>query len=170
MSRVQAAAWAGFLAISANTVVLKAAEPLGFKAESGGLLKLHVLYLSPLFQRTGISHVWASVGLPSPSSLVFWLAFHYLTGFVMVFMYASWLERMLPGRVLIKGTVFSLLPWLVNGLVVLPLLGQGILGYRTLPLSGVAYFFVANWSFGAALGIFHERFRNDRTRRDAQHV
>ncbi|MCA1652576.1 MAG: hypothetical protein LC753_20690, partial [Acidobacteria bacterium] len=53
-----------------------------------------------------------------------------------------------------------LLPWLVNGLVVLPLLGQGVLGYQRLALSGMAYFFVANWSFGAALGVLYEKFRS----------
>ncbi|MCA1585345.1 MAG: hypothetical protein LC791_11460 [Acidobacteria bacterium] len=144
-----------------NTIVLKAAEPLGFLAESGGLLRLHVLYLSPLFQSLGISQWWAAVSLPPPSSLSFWLAFHYLTGFVMVFLYSALFERVLPGRGLIKGSLFSLLPWLVNGLVVLPLLGQGVLGYQRLAFSGMAYFFVANWSFGAVLGVLYEKFRSD---------
>ena len=41
-------------------------------------------------------------------------------------------------------SVFSLLPWVINSLIVLPALGQGVFGYRTRPPSGIAYFFVAN--------------------------
>ena len=67
------------------------------------------------------------------------------------------LEPGFPGRGLLKGSVFSLLPWSINSLIVLPALGQGVFGYRTLPLSGIAYFFVANWSFGAVLGELYER-------------
>ncbi|MCA1585980.1 MAG: hypothetical protein LC791_14815 [Acidobacteria bacterium] len=159
MTKPRAALWAGFIAISVNTIVLKAAEPLGFLAESGGLLRLHVLYLSPLFQSLGISGWWAAASLPPPSALPFWLAFHYLTGFVMVVLYSTVFERLLPGRGLIKGSLFSLLPWFVNGLVVLPVLGQGVFGYQRLPLSGMAYFFVANWSFGGVLGVLYEKFR-----------
>ena len=104
----------------------------------------------------GITALWTSVGLPPPASLIFWLAFHYATGFGMVCLYVL-LEPRLPGRGLLKGSLFSLLPWLINGLIVLPALGQGVFGYRTLPLSGIAYFFVANWSFGAVLGELYER-------------
>jgi hypothetical protein len=160
MKKTHAALLAGFLSISVNTIVLKAAKPLGFIAESGGLLRLHVLYLSPLFQSLGISRWWVSVGLPPPSSFLFWLVFHYVTGFVMVFLYSTLLESVLPGRGLLKGSVFSLLPWLINGFIVLPLLDQGVLGYERLPLSGMVYFFMANWLFGAVLGVLYEKFRS----------
>lgn len=158
MTKTRAGLFAGFLAISVNTVVLKAAEPLGFLAESGGLLRLHVIYLGPVVQRLGISLWWTSVGLPPPSSLWFWLAFHYLTGFVMVFLYSILFEPVLPGRGLTKGTLFSVLPWLINGLVVLPLLGQGVFGHQKLPVSGMVYFLAANWSFGALLAVLYQRF------------
>ncbi len=159
MKRIYAALMSGFVAISVNTILLKSAAPLGFVAESGGLLKLHVLYLAPLLQRLGLGTWWQEVGLPASSSLSFWLAFHYATGFAMVLLYCLLLERLLPGRGLAKGSVFSLLPWLINGLVVLPLLGQGAFGHEKLPISGMVYFFVANWSFGAVLGMLYEKLR-----------
>ena len=162
MTNTRAALLAGFLSISVSTIVLKAAVPLGFIAESGGLLRLHVLYLGPLFQRFGISPLWTSMGLPPPSSPLFGLVFHYGTGFVMVLLYTLVLERVLPGRGLIKGSVFSLLPWVINGLLVLPLLGEGAFGRHRLLLSGMAYFFVANWSFGAVMGVLYEKFRGHR--------
>lgn len=156
MTRVFAAALAGVVAISVNTAMLKAAAPLGILAESGGLLRLFVSLLRGPAEALGITVLWTSVGLPPPASLIFWLAFHYATGFGMVCLYVL-LEPRLPGRGLLKGSLFSLLPWLINGLIVLPALGQGVFGYRTLPLSGIAYFFVANWAFGAVLGEVYER-------------
>lgn len=162
MTKNQAAWLAGFVAISVNTIMLKSAKPLGIVAEGGGLLRLNVLYLGPLFQRLGISTWWKSKGLPPLSSLSFWLAFHYGTGFVMVFVYTQVFERLLPGRGLAKGSAFSLLPWLINSLVVLPLIGGGTFGRRQLPFSGMVYFFVANWSFGAVLGVLYQNFINSR--------
>ena len=156
MTRGRAAAIAGVVGISVNVAILKAAAPIGIQAESGGLLRLAVNLLRAPTEALGITALWTSVGLPPPASLIFWLAFHYATGFGMVCLYVL-LEPRLPGRGLLKGSLFSLLPWLINGLIVLPALGQGVFGYRTLPLSGIAYFFVANWSFGAVLGELSER-------------
>ncbi len=156
MTRGRAAAIAGVVGISVNVGILKAAAPLGIQAESGGLLRLAVNLLRAPAEALGITALWTSLGLPPPASLIFWLAFHYATGFGMVCLYVL-LEPKLPGRGLLKGSVFSLLPWSINSLIVLPALGQGVFGYRTLPLSGIAYFFVANWSFGAVLGELYER-------------
>ena len=160
MTKVQATVLAGFVAITVNTLVLKSAAPLGIVAESGGLLRLHVLYVGPLLRRLGVTGLWTSAGLPGPSSLAFWLAFHYATGFAMVLLYTLFLERVLPGSGFVKGSVFSLVPWLINGLAVLPLLGQGAFGVRRLPVSGIVYFFIANWMFGAVLGVVYARSRH----------
>lgn len=160
MTNIRATLLAGFAAITANTVVLKAAAPLGIVAESGGLLRLHVLYLTPLLRRSGVTGWWTSSGLPGPASLPFWLAFHYATGFAMVLLYTVVLERVLPGPGVMKGSLFSLVPWLINGLLVLPMLGQGAFGSRALPASGMWYFFLANWLFGAVLGAVYARCRD----------
>ena len=162
MSHFRAVFITGLIALTVNTIVLKGAAPLGILAESGGLLRLHVIYLGPLVERSGLAQAWASAGLPGPTTTPFWLAFHYTTGFVMVLLYAYLIEPILPGNGLTKGTLFSLLPWLINGLIVLPLLGQGPLGVRRLPASGIAYFFLANWSFGAVLGVLYHRYREAR--------
>ena len=155
-TRLRAVVIAGVAAISVNIAILKAAAPLGILAESGGLLRLVVNLLRAPVQALGISGWWIAMGLPGPASLIFWLAFHYAAGFGMAGLYML-MEPRLPGRGLMKGSVFSLLPWAINSLIVLPALGQGLFGYRTLPPSGIAYFFVANWSFGAVLGWLDER-------------
>ncbi len=158
--RIRASLLAGLIAISFNTLMLKAAHLFGIVAENGGLLRLHVIYLGSLVERSGIAGWWIKAALPGPNSLPFWLVFHYATGMVMVFLYTYVFESRLPSSVLVKGSVFSLLPWLINGLIVLPLLGQGPLGLRQIAVSGAVYFFVANWVFGATLAVFYEKFRS----------
>lgn len=159
MSRPLAALIAGTIGVAVNTALLKTAAPLGIEAESGGLLRLMTRSLAPLMNQTGISETWLRVGLPAPNSLVFWLGFHLATGLGMALLYAYVFEPLLPGNGLLKGSLFALVPWLINGFVVLPLLGQGIIGVRALTLSGIIYFFVANWSFTATLGVLYERWK-----------
>jgi len=137
---------AGFIAITANTLLLKAAALVHIKAEGGGLLKLFIRdtrvfsWLQTLFQTS-----------------FFPFAFHYLTGFVMVgiYVYISPIFN-LPGW--LKGSLFSIFPWVLNGFIVLPALNQGILGSNTLSSSGILYFFFANWIFGLLLGWIYGAF------------
>ena len=75
----------------------------------------------------------------------------------MVLIYLYIFEPILPGKGWLKGSLFSLFPWMINGLIVLPLLGQGILGIHQLSIAGIIYFFIANWIFGLVLGVVYER-------------
>ncbi len=138
---------AGFVAITANTIFLKAASLFHIAAESGGLLKLILLHTKQHFPSNVLS-LTKTTG--------FWLLFHYLTGFAMVLMYVYLFEKLLPGKGWVKGSLFSLLPWLMNGCIVLPLLGQGIMGVHQLSAGGMIYFFIANWIFGLVLGMVYE--------------
>ncbi len=138
---------AGFIAIIANTLFLKAAPLLHVAAESGGLLKLVLLYTKQYLPSNVLS-LTKTTG--------FWLLFHYLTGFGMVLMYVYLFEPLLPGKGWVKGSLFSLLPWLINGCIVLPLLGQGFIGVHQLTTAGMIYFFIANWIFGLVLGVVYE--------------
>lgn len=138
---------AGLIAITANTILLKTAPLLHIQAESGGLLKLILLH----------THDYLSQGmLLYFKTTLFWLLFHYVTGFSMVLIYLYVFEPVLPGKGWLKGSLFSLLPWMINGLIVLPLLGQGILGIHQLSMTGII-FFIANWLFGWVLGMVYER-------------
>jgi len=138
----------GLIAITVNTIVLKAAPLFHITAENGGLLKLILLHTRDYF---------------SPGMLLYfkttlsWLLFHYLTGFSMVLIYLYIFEPVLPGKGWLKGSLFSLFPWLINGLIVLPLLGQGMLGIHQLSNAGITYFFIANLLFGWVLGLLYER-------------
>lgn len=142
--------FAGLIAITVNTLVLKAAPLLHIMAESGGLLKLVIIHLKPFAGASTIAFF---------QTTPFWIFFHYLTGFTMIFLYMYLLEPVLPGKALLSGTLFSFFPWLINGLIVLPMLGQGVFGVHKLPLSGMVYFFFANWLFAVLFVYLYERFR-----------
>lgn len=159
MTRVGAAFWAGLIAITISTIILRLAGTLGIQAGGGALLQFAVLYLGPVIKGLGIDQWWNAAGLPGTSSTLFGLAFRYLAGFGMVFLYVFALEPVLPGSGLVKGTLFSFLPWLIAGLVALPLLvkrglrSPGAIGRRG------SILFAANLSFAVVLGVLYERFR-----------
>ena len=132
---------AGLIAITVNTLLLKAAPLIPIKAEGGGLLKL-------LLQHSGSITSHAAF-LNTPVCAV---AFHYLTGLTMVLVYVCFFSPAFQLSGWMKGSLFSLLPWFINGFIVLPLLGQGWLGSNVLGFAGIIYFFVANWLFGLILG------------------
>lgn len=139
---------AGLIAITVNTLVLKAAPLLDITAESGGLLKLLIMKIGSYVSPDLLSYFKTST---------FWLLFHYAIGFGMVLLYVYVFEPLLPGKGWLKGSIFSLLPWIINAFLVLPLLGQGIIGIYQLSTAGIIYFFIANWIFGLVLGLVYER-------------
>jgi hypothetical protein len=147
---------AGFLAISLNTLLLKVAKPLHIKAESGGLLKLVLQFFPQSIRKIKLLHTEC-----------FWYIFHYLTGALMVVFFFVFFEQ-LRLRPIGKGLVFSLFPWLINGLVVLLLLGQGVLGLHTLSTSGILYYFMANLAFGIVLALSINRFQSADNRKEVQ--
>jgi hypothetical protein len=146
MKNRKAQTLAGISAITLNTLLLKAAKPMHIKAEGGGLLKLILLIIPTAVAKQPFLH-----------SDLFWYIFHYLTGGTMVILYFVFFNKLLQTQIM-KGTLFSLFPWLINGFVVLPLLNQGMLGINSLPLSGILYFFAANLLFGIALSTAYKKF------------
>ena len=131
--------------ISANTIALKLAPFFHIDPGAGGLLQLMLLCVGRWLP-------WAlpgahSLGLTKPPSLFGFLWYHYATGLGMILLYFYAFSSWLPGPRWWRATLFSLFPWLVNSAIVLPLLGKGFAGLRALPLSGILYFFFANWLF-----------------------
>jgi hypothetical protein len=134
---------AAFVAITVNTLLLKLAPLLGITAESGGLLKL-VFKIIP-----GIA------GISFLHSAFFWVIFHYLTGFGMALFYFFVFAKFRISK-WTKGVLFSFIPWLINGVIVLPMLGRGVIGIHQLPVSGIIYFFFANLVFAIILAVISE--------------
>ncbi len=79
-------------------------------------------------------------------------------GLFMAVLYAYAIEPVLSGVGWRKGAIFSLLPWLINSIVVMPLLGKGFAASYALTLGGVTYFFFGNAIYGICLGVLYEKF------------
>ena len=131
----------GLVSITVNTIMLKTARLWHINAEAGGLLKLCLKLLPAELSQAAFFH-----------STTFWILFHYLTGGGLVMIYIIFVKKKLKWPGWINGTVFALFLWLINSLVVLPLLGQHIFGVKQLRPSGIIYFFVGNLIFGLLLG------------------
>jgi len=144
--KYQRALAAGFIAITANTLFLEAAPLLHIQAANGGLLKLVLKTGRPFLGQAAFY-----------KTITFRLLFHYLTGFLMAWAYVQWFCPFVKAPGWLKGSLFSLLPWLINGLIVLPLLEQGVFGIRQLSYFGIVYFFAANALFGLILGWLNNR-------------
>ncbi len=158
MKKLKASLLAGFLAASVNTVVLKLAGAFNIEAESGGLFRLLRIYLGDTFNALRIGKLWTALLLPEPGTFGFWLLFHTFMGLVMAVFYAYAIEPLLGGQGWRKGAIYSLLPWLLNSAVVMPLLGKGFAASHSLTLLGMMYFFVANGTYAVLLGLLYEKF------------
>lgn len=148
MSRATAALAAGGMAIVANTLALDAADFVPLATAHGGLLKLFLLL-------TGIQ--------AGPIGPVAQNAFHILVGLAMALVYAEVLERRLPGPPWLGGLLYAAAVWLLNACVVLPLLGEGFAGSRTLTVAGMVWFAAAHTLFFWLLAVLYAGI--SRTRR-----
>ena len=155
---LKASLLAGLLAVSVNTAVLKLAGVFNIEAESGGLFRLLRMYLGDTFNTLGIGKIWAALLLPLPGTLGFWLLFHTFMGLVMAVFYAYAIEPILAGPGWRKGAIYSLLPWLINSVLVMPLLGKGFAASHSLTPVGMTYFFFANGTYAVLLGLLYEKF------------
>lgn len=136
---------AGLVGITFNTAMLKFAPLLNIHPGSGGLLQLLLIYATQW--TPSMLALLHRVGLEKPPTLFGFLCFHYVTGMAMILFYFYVFARYVHGPRWWKATIFGVLLWFVNSALVLPQLGGGFAGIRTVPLSGVLYFFAANWLF-----------------------
>jgi len=144
-------------AIAVNTFILKIAPVIKIKAGAGGLFGLLRKHFGAAFTDLGLSGIWTSLGLPQPGTLLFYIFFHSLIGFLMSILYVYAIEKYLAGSGLKKGAIFSILPWLFNSIIVLPMLGKGFAGSGVLNIVGLVYFFIANGVYGIMLGYLYEK-------------
>ena len=154
---------AGAIAITINILVLDAFDAAGIVTARGGLQKLVRLWLSAPLVRFGASDTWNLLGLPGPDTLVFKTGFKIAVGLLMALAYTLLLEPVLGGGWLSKGLVAAVLFWLVNALAVLPLLGEGIAGIRTLTPLGLLCYAIAHTTFFVVLaGLYDVLIRQRR--------
>lgn len=149
-SRVRREDWlrdgvlSGFLATFAMTVVVAIAYGVATALGSEGGNRLEqwfwALANNPVTERT-TDGVVAAIGL------------NLLMGLLLALVYTRFAEPLLSGPGGVRGMLFSLVPWLLSVVLVLPLLGGGVLGADIgagpLPVFGNL---VLHLIYGAALG------------------
>lgn len=142
---------AGAIAIAINILLLNLFDALGVETARGGLQKLVKRWMSEPLVQTGVSHAWGSIGLPGPETPLFRTGFKVIVGLIMATAYTVLLEPWLPGGWLRKGLVAAIPFWLINAVVVLPLLGEGFAGARLLSPLGMVCYAVAHTTFFVAV-------------------
>lgn len=134
-------------------LLLGLASYFGIDTAGGAFQRLVKLWTTPLFVAGGVDILWSRLQLPDPASTLFMSAFKVSAGLLMAFVYAA-IEPGLPGRWWAKGLIYAMLIWLINASIVLPLLGEGFAGWRSLTPTGMVAFAFAHTSFFLVLAAF----------------
>lgn len=82
-----------------------------------------------------------------------WMA-HFVIGTVLAVVYAALFAPRLPGARPVRGALYSLLPWLMAQVVVMPLMGAGLFSGSMLAAGGSL---MGHLVYGAVLGSLYGR-------------
>jgi len=85
-----------------------------------------------------------------------WVA-HFMIGTVLALGYAAFFSGWLPGPAAARGAVFSLLPWIMAQLVVMPMMGMGLFSGSVLAAGGSL---MGHLLYGAVLGLVYGTSRS----------
>lgn len=146
LRRLRAALAASVISIVVNTALLSAADVGGLVTARGGLLALIARYAAAPLSASGLAVAWSGAHLPPTNGYLFKTAFHIVVGLAMGVMYEFTFGHV-RWRPITKGLLCALMVWAANAFVVLPLLGEGIAGARTLTAAGILYFAAAHTTF-----------------------
>ncbi len=78
-----------------------------------------------------------------------WAA-HLMIGVVLAVVYAKFAQAMIPGPVAVRGMVFSIAPWMIAMLMVMPMMGAPLFGGSALMASSSL---LGHIVFGAVIGV-----------------
>jgi hypothetical protein len=79
----------------------------------------------------------------------------------MALFYAYVVEPALIGRPWVKGVICAVAVWMLNAIIVLPLIGEGLAGSRHLGAAGMIGFAAAHTIFFVLLAVLYAPLRND---------
>jgi len=113
-SNVPRAALAGLVGTAAMTMLMLLAPKMG---------------MPPM-------NIAAMLGSVMGGSVVVGWAAHIMIGIVLALSYALLFATRIPGAPAVRGAIFSLLPWLMAQLVVMPLMGMGLFSGSMLAAGG----------------------------------
>jgi len=91
----------------------------------------------------------AMLGSVMGGSIVLGWAAHFMIGVVLALGYAALFAARLPGHAVARGAIYSLLPWLMAQLAVMPMMGMGLFAGSMLAAAGSL---MGHLLYGAVLG------------------
>ena len=148
---------AGALAIDVNTALLAASDALGLRTAHGGLLRFGQLHGAPVADAVGAGPWWRGVLVPATGGPGFATAFHIGVGLLMALGYAALPLRRAGWSPLRAGLACAALVWLLNAAVVLPAIGEGFAGSRSLGVPGMAAFAAIHTVFFVLLALLYDQ-------------
>jgi hypothetical protein len=155
---------AGAIAIIANTSILAIADSFGLVTARGGLLRLLIRWLVPRVIDSG--HPAVATRLQNiASEYIFQSGFHLLVGLVMAVLLVQCAHKRLETHAWSIGAAAALIVWLMNASVILPALGEGFAGEKSLTVVGIVYFALAHTVFFLIIALdTRRRLRQSRDR------
>lgn len=164
--RLTLALCCGALAIDVNTALLAAVDAAGLPTAHGGVLRLLQTTGCALLGGTAAGRWWHSVLLPATAGSAFQVGFHIAVGLAMAVFYVTAVRHLPPRLVWPNALAYAAAVWLLNAAVVLPLIGEGFAGSRTLSLAGIAAFAAIHTVFFVLLAGFYQRLSGMAAARD----
>lgn len=106
------------------------------------------LFVAPMMGMPAMNPAEMLAG-PMGGFLALGWAAHLMIGVTLGLIYAALVAEHLPGQPAVRGTVFSLAPWLMAQLVVMPMMGMGVFsGSATMAMGSL----IGHVVYGAVLG------------------
>jgi hypothetical protein len=159
---------AGVIAIAINILLLNLCDAAGIVTARGGLQRLVRMWMGGPLTQIGVADLWAAAGLPGPDTALFRNGFKISVGLAMAVFYALVFEPLVARlSTLMKGLAYALFAWVINAVVVLPLLDEGIAGARLLTALGMICFALAHTAFYLALAYIYAWLGAGAARRQA---
>jgi hypothetical protein len=158
-NRLLIALLSGALATAVNMTILATLGAARIRTTHGGLLRLLALGVIRVAHSAGINPTY-----PTEPQLLFAAAwfqegFHIVTGLLMAVVYVFCLEPRCGPSPLLRGVLYGSTIWLLNALIVLPAIGEGIAGQYHLSAAGIGGFAVAHMSYFLTLSLLTSSLR-----------
>ncbi|HUP50892.1 MAG TPA: DUF6789 family protein [Longimicrobiales bacterium] len=106
------------------------------------------LYVAPMMGMPPMNPADMLAGAMRGLTILGW-AGHLMIGVVLALIYANVVLRLLPGPPAVRGALFSLAPWLMAQIVVMPMMGMGLFSGSMIMAGGSL---VGHLVYGAVMG------------------
>jgi uncharacterized membrane protein YagU involved in acid resistance len=110
-----------------------------------------LMLLSPMMGMPPMN-IGAMLGSVMGGNVALGWAAHFMIGTVLALGYAAIFASRLPGAPAVRGATFSLIPWLMAQLIVMPLMGMGLFSGSMLAAGGSL---MGHLVYGLTLGVVY---------------